>query len=184
MTALIIIIVLIVVLVITIIGMMNRLMREEQNVFTELNNAKLVVDRRFKNIEATVNLMKSHNSEIAKAYERVTAMRTGVNPDSTDAGEYANLEKELQSVAKSINVQVERYPELGKFFDVDKFQTTMAQHDRDVEMAKKLYNHEVEEYNTLIQTIPYTFFAAGRTKHRYWEVVESQAKDEYIPTFE
>ncbi len=181
MTILIVLLVIIIVVVLWVISAQNRLMREEQNVFTERNNVELVVDRRYKNIEATVNLMKAHNAEIAKAYERITAMRSGVKPDSVES--YANLDKELQNVAKSINVQVERYPDLGQFFDVNKFQTTMAQHDRDVEMAKKLYNHEVEEYNTLILTIPYSLLAGGRTKHNYWEVIDAQTKDEYIPEF-
>lgn len=184
MVIIIVLIVIAVILGLWIISAKNRMMREEQNVFTELNNAKLVVDRRFKNIEATVNMMKAHNSEIAKAYERIVGMRAGVKPDSNDVEGYANLEKELQSVAKSINIQVEQYPELGQFFSVDKFQTTMAQHDRDVEMAKKLYNHEVEEFNTLILTIPYSLIAGGKTKHKYWEVTESETKDDYIPSFE
>lgn len=167
-----------------IISAKNKIMREEQNIFTELNNAKLVVDRRFKNIQATVNLMKAHNSEIAKAYERITAMRSGIDTKTTDASKYANLDNEMRELTKSINVQVERYPELGQFFDVNKFQTTMAQHDRDVEMAKKLYNHEVEQFNTLILTIPYSLVATGKNKHEYWEVIEAQTKDEYIPSFE
>lgn len=184
MMVLIILIALAVIIGLWLISAKNRIMREEQNVFTEFNNVKVVVDRRFKNIESTVNLMKSHNSEISKAYERVIAMRSGVQTSSNDVEEYAKLEQSLQSVAKSINVQVERYPELGKFFDVDKFQTTMAQHDRDVEMAKKLYNHEVEEFNTIIQTIPYNLVAGGKTMHKYWEIIDSEAKDEYIPSFE
>lgn len=184
MTALLIIIIIIVGLVLWLISAKNRIMREEQNVFTEFNNVKVVVDRRFKNIEATVNMMKAHNSEISKAYERVVAMRSGIQSSSNDVEEYAKLEQSLQSMAKSINVQVERYPELGQFFNVDKFQTTMAQHDRDVEMAKKLYNHEVEEFNTLIQTIPYTLVAGGKTVHKYWEVIDSETKDEFIPSFE
>ncbi|WOO87688.1 LemA family protein [Mollicutes bacterium LVI A0039] len=179
-----IIIAIVVVLGLWLISAKNRIMREEQNVFTELNNAKLVVDRRFKNIESTVNMMKAHNSEIAKAYERVVQMRSGVAADSTDAEAYANFEQGLQSVAKGINIQVEQYPELGQFFSVDKFQTTMAQHDRDVELAKKLYNHEVEQFNTIIQTIPYNLVAGGKTLHKYWEVTDSEVKDEYIPSFE
>lgn len=177
-----ILIILIILLVLWIISAKNKLMKEEQNVFTERHNAQLVVERRYKNIEATINMMKAHNREIEKAYERIVQLRTNVNPDNVSG--YANLDKELQAVAKNINVQVERYPELGQFFDVNKFQTTMAQHDRDVELAKKLYNHEVEEYNTVIQTIPYTFVAGGRTKYEYWEVIDTDMKDDYIPKFD
>lgn len=58
-----------------IIGAKNKIMKEEQNIFTEYSNAKLVVDRRFKNLEATVNLMKSHNKQISEAYAKVVEMR-------------------------------------------------------------------------------------------------------------
>lgn len=184
MTVILVIIAIIVLIILWIMHALNKMMREEQNVFTEFNNVKVVVDRRYKNIEGTINLMKAHNSEIAKAYERITAMRGGINPDSSGVEEYAGLEKELQAVAKSINVQVERYPELGQFFDANQFQMSMSQHDRDVEMAKKLYNHEVEEYNMIIQTIPYSFLAGGRTKHKYWEISDSETKDEYVASFE
>ena len=176
------IVVIVVFLGIWIISAKNRIMTEEQNVFTELNNAKLVVDRRFKNIEATANLMKSHNVQITSAYEKVVAMRSGANQSNPE--DYAAIDKELQNVAKSININVERYPELGKLFDVDKFQVSMAQHDRDVESAKKLYNHEVEQFNTLILTIPYSLVAKNKSQHVYWEVVDSQVKDDYIPTFD
>lgn len=180
------IIILFIAVLLWIIGAKNKIMKEEQNVFTEYNNAKLVVDRRFKNLESTVNLMKSHNKAISEAYEKVIAMRnpnTGAESD-TNATEYAQMDEMMKDIVKNINVTVERYPELGQLFDANQFSKTMAQHDRDVEMSKKLYNHEVEEFNTLIQKIPYNFFATGKNKHPYWEVKNSEEKDEFIPTFD
>ncbi len=182
------IVVIIVGLILWVIGAKNKIVREEQNVLTEYNNAKVVVDRRFKNLGATINLMKSHNKSIAAAYKDVIAMRSG-SPMQMKSGEidpegYAKMDNMMQDIVKNVNVTLERYPELGKMFDADKFAATMAQHDRDVEMAKKLYNHEVEEFNTLILTIPYSFVAGGKTKYNYWEITESESKDEYIPDFE
>lgn len=189
MIVLIILIVLIIAIVFLVIGIKNKVVKEEQNVFTEYNNAKLVVERRFKNLEGTVNLMKSHNAAISQAYEKVVAMR---NPNTTmgnsqsptaEAGKYAQMDEMMKNIVKNINVTVERYPELGQMFDANKFSTVMAQHDRDVEMAKKLYNHEVEQFNTLIQTIPTSWIVKNKQLHPYWEVKNFDEKDEFIPKF-
>ncbi len=180
------IIIVLIIIVIMIISIKNRLVKEEQNIFAEYNNAKVVVDRRFKNLESTVNLMKSHNEAISKAYEKVIEKRNKANakgPNPDDAQAYAEIEQDMKNIVKEVNLTVERYPELGQMFDANKFQTVMTQHDRDVEMSKKLYNKEVEEFNILIKTIPYNFFASGKKEHPYWEVANSQEKDDFIPQF-
>lgn len=93
------------------------------------------------------------------------------------------MDQMMQDIVKNVNVTVEKYPDLGQMFDANKFSVTMLKHDKDVEMAKKIYNQEVEQFNTLIQKIPYSFFAGGKEKHPYWEVKNFAEKDEFIPEF-
>ena len=171
-------IVIVVVLGLAFVNIKNRLVKEELQIKTAFSNAQLVVDRRFKNIQSTVNLMKEHNSELNDTLTKVTQMRTGNTPES-----YAKADSAMKQVVKQIEITVEKYPEIGDLFDSSAFMQLMAKHDRDVEMSKKLYNHEVEEFNTLILSIPYSFFAKGLKSYDLWEVQEALAKDETIIDF-
>lgn len=173
---LVILIAILVAVVIAIIGMYNRIVAEERQVKTAESNAQVVIDRRFKSLQSIIEVMKKHNADLISGVEKIIAMRTN--------GTLSEQEEIQNKAVREINLLVERYPELGQVYNSNEFSTQIYALDRDVEMAKKLYNQEVEEFNILINSIPYNLLKGSRRDFELWKTEDVGTKSEYTVTFE
>lgn len=89
---------------------------------------------------------------------KVAAYRGGVNPD-TDA-ERNEIAGQLDGLARSINIAVERYPDLKAHQEIADAMQQNSYLQREITAARELYNDSVNKWNSEIHAWPLKLLVA------------------------
>lgn len=103
-----------------------------------------------KNLLAIIQKQQSFESE---TLEKIIKARQGLDSGSTE-----DKVKASDNLTHLVNVVAEQYPNLGTNVSYTKFMNQYGEVERKITYARNRYNATVTEYNTLQQTIPYSFF--------------------------
>ncbi len=154
------------------INITNKLKIEEQQIKTSYSNAQATIERRYNTLITTVELFERHSELVGDTLRSVVAIR---NPRSS----LTEQTEQVQQIEQSLRVLFEQYPNIGKMFDMNEFTRRLQTIDKDVELARRTYNQEVEDYNTMIVIFPYNLFSKGCPQYEYWELKEIDTKERY-----
>ena len=104
--------------------------------------------------------------------EKVTRLRTSIASASPE--EVAQAERETRGVLARLLAVVERYPDLRTADVVKKLMDSTREVEDEIARHRYTYNNIVQEYNSMIDTIPSRFVALlnGFRKLPYLEVGE------------
>jgi LemA protein len=133
-------------------------------------------------VEATKGYMKYEKDTLTK----ITELRSKVLTGNTNPEQIQQIERESRRILGNIMVQVENYPDLKASENVSKLMDSIKEVENEISRLRYTYNNIVQEYNTLIETIPTNFIAmiGGFTKKPYLQFEESQAELNKRPKIE
>lgn len=103
-----------------------------------------------KNLLAIIQKQQAFESETLK---KIIKARQGL-----DSGDTEEKVKASDNLTHLVNVVAEQYPNLGTNVSYTKFMGQYGEVERKITYARTRYNATVTEYNTLQQTVPYSFF--------------------------
>ncbi len=156
-----------------VITVYNRFQQLKNGGEATLGQVKVALKKRLDMLSQLLDTVKSYASFEKETLEKITEMRTSVlktdNPD-----EISNIEKQSRQILGNVLVSVENYPEL-KTSEVVKDLTEAVQNiENEIARHRYTYNNIVQEFNTMIDTIPSNFIAGifGFTKMKYLEFGE------------
>lgn len=159
------------------ISVYNRFQQLKNGAEATLGQVKVALKKRLDMLSQLLDSVKSYASFEKGTLEKITEMRTSVlktdNPE-----EISNIEKASKQILGNILVSVENYPEL-KTSEIVKDLTGAIQNIEDeIARHRYTYNNIVQEYNTMIDTVPSNFVAGifGFTKKAYLEFGEEIEK--------
>ena len=162
-TALIVILVIAVVIVVWAIGVYNRMITSRNLVEQSWNQIDVELNRRYDLIPNLVNTIKGATGYEKSTLESVIGLR---NQAAALAGSKANpaqraeVEQQLTSQLQNlVAVTVEAYPDLKANASFMQLQNELSEIEARIANARKYYNANVGNYNTLIQTFPNSFVA-------------------------
>ncbi len=180
MWAVIIIVVVIVLLVLFLIGIYNGMVRARNRVDESWSGIDVQLKRRHDLIPNLVETVKGYAAHEKEVFENVTQARAAAMGAQGPA-QSAQAEGALTSALGRLFAVAEAYPVLRATENFQQLQAELTNTEDQIAGARRIYNGNVQDYNTKIQTFPAAVFAGmfGFSKREFFEL-ESPA-DRAVP---
>jgi len=161
MTALWIIIALIVIILIWAIADYNRFITFKNRAEEALADIDVQLKRRYDLIPNLVNTVKGYAAHESGTLEAVVAARNSAMQTGTNAtlAEKGAAENQLSSMLKSIFALAENYPNLKANENFLSLQNELSDTENKIQAARRFYNGNVRDYNTMLKTFPANIIA-------------------------
>ncbi|MEM2234497.1 MAG: LemA family protein [Desulfurococcaceae archaeon] len=155
------ILVLLTIIVIAFIGLFvsiyNRFMKLRNAAMATLGQIKVALRKRLDLISSLTEAVGSYSRFEKEVLESITKLRSSIATASPD--EIAKAERETRGLLTRLLAIVERYPELKAAEAVKKLMDSSREVEDEIARHRYTYNNIVQEYNTMIDTIPSSFVA-------------------------
>lgn len=151
-------VVVLLVLVWLFISSYNRLFRFRNASDAELGQIRVAMKKRFDMIEQLLGAVKGYTKFEREVFEKVATLRAQVM--SAGPANLADIQRESANLFGSIRAVAEAYPDLKASETVKKLMEAIVSLEDEIGRQRYTYNNVVQEFNTMVDTIP-TNFVAG-----------------------
>ena len=178
MWAVIIIVVVIVLLILFLIGIYNGMVRARNRVDESWSGIDVQLKRRHDLIPNLVETVKGYAAHEKEVFENVTQARAAAMGAQGPA-QSAQAEGVLTSALGRLFAVAEAYPVLRATENFQQLQAELTNTEDQIAGARRIYNGNVQEYNTKIQTFPAAVFAGmfGFSKREFFELESPADRD-------
>jgi LemA protein len=136
--------------------------------------------RRHDLIPNLVESVKGYATHERETFEKVTKARAQAM-DAQGVQQTAQAENALTSALGGLRVVAEQYPELRATENFQQLQQQLSELEDEIQAARRIYNSNVQSYNTKIQQFPVSIVAnQGNFEAREFYEVEDAA-DREVP---
>jgi LemA protein len=176
MWAVIIIIVIIVLLGLFLVGLYNGMVRARNRVDEAWSGIDVQLKRRHDLIPNLVETVKGYAAHEKEVFEAVTQARANAMSaqaaGAAGAAQVAQAEGQLTGALGRLFAVAEAYPQLRATENFQQLQGELTNTEDQIAGSRRIYNGNVQEYNTKIQTFPATVFAGmfGFIKREFFEL--------------
>jgi LemA protein len=157
----IIVVVLVVVLVLIFIGVNNSMIGARNRCDEAWSGIDVQLKRRHDLVPNLVETVKGYATHEREVFEKVTAARAEATKAHTPA-ESAQKEGQLTAALTDLRAVAENYPELRATENFQKLQNELTEIEDEIQASRRIYNSNVQTYNTKIQVFPNSFIANSR----------------------
>jgi LemA protein len=166
-----IIIAVIVVLGLILVGIYNGMVRARNRVDEAWSGIDVQLKRRHDLIPNLVETVKGYAAHEREVFEAVTQARAAAMGAQGPA-QSAAAEGALTGALGRLFAVAEAYPELRASENFQQLQAELTNTEDQISGARRIYNGNVQDYNTRIQTFPGNVFAGmfGFTKREFFEI--------------
>jgi LemA protein len=184
MWAAIIIVVVIVLLILFLVGIYNGMVRARNRVDEGWSGIDVQLKRRHDLIPNLVETVKGYAAHEAGVFEAVTQARANAMSAQGPA-QAAQAEGVLSSALGRLFAVAEAYPQLRATENFQQLQGELTNTEDQIAGARRIYNGNVQDYNTKIQTFPATLFAGmfGFSKRDFFEIETPADRDVPVVSF-
>jgi LemA protein len=133
------------------------------------------------NLVETVKGYASHEREV---FEKVTEARAKAMAANTPA-QASQAEGQLSSVLGDLRAVAENYPQLRATENFQKLQNELTEIEDEIQASRRIYNSNVQSYNTKIQVFPNSLIAnsAGFTARQFFEITDAAEREPVSVSF-
>lgn len=158
------------------INIYNRLKSLKNSAEATLGQVRVALKKRLDTIEQLLGSVKSYATFEKETFEGVTKMRTAVM--SAGVGSLSEIDRESRRVLGGIVAVAENYPALRTVEPVAKLMDSIKSIEDEVARHRYTYNNIIQEFNTLVDTIPSKYVASsqGMAKMEYFKVEDEVEK--------
>ncbi|MCR5186152.1 MAG: LemA family protein [Clostridia bacterium] len=145
----IVVLIVVIILILKLIGKYNTFVEYLNKVKSSESGIDVYLNQRFDLIPNLVECVKGYTSHEKELLENITKQRT-------DYSQNKNL-KEASKLNNNLNkvmVVAENYPELKASEQFLNLQNNLVKMENQLQAARRIYNLDVERYNSTIQTVP------------------------------
>ncbi|HMU13817.1 MAG TPA: LemA family protein [Flavobacteriales bacterium] len=135
------------------IAIYNKLVKLKNLVAEAWSGIDVQLKKRYDLIPNLVETVKGYAAHEKETLENVTRARTAAQQATTVEGQQA-AEKQLSGALMNLLAVAEQYPELKANTNFLELQATLQTVEGDIEKARRYYNGNVREQNTLIESFP------------------------------
>jgi len=178
MTIVLIIVGLIVLVAIAYILMRNSMIASRIRVDEAWSGIDVQLKRRHDLVPNLVESVKGYASHEQRTFENVTKAR-GQAMAATGVRETAQAESALSGALGQLRVVAEQYPELRATENFQQLQNQLSELEDEIQASRRIYNSNVQSYNTQIQQFPMSIIAnqGGFTDREFFEVEDSSERE-------
>src|SRR3954467_12748814 len=178
MIAVIIIVVLLVLLVLIFIGVNNSMIGARNRCDEAWSGIDVQLKRRHDLVPNLVETVKGYATHEGEVFEKVTAARAEATKAHTPA-ESAQKEGQLTAALTDLRAVAENYPELRATENFQKLQNELTEIEDEIQASRRIYNSNVQAYNTKIQVFPNSMLANSRgfTPREFFEIEDAADRE-------
>jgi LemA protein len=134
--------------------------------------------RRHDLIPNLVESVKGYASHERETFEKVTQARAAAMQASGPA-EAGKAETQLTQALGGLRVVAEQYPELRATENFQQLQRQLSELEDEIQASRRIYNSNVQQYNTRIQQFPWSMIAnqGGFTAKPFFEIGDAAERE-------
>jgi LemA protein len=176
--AIIVIAVLVIVLVLILISVNNSMIGARNRVDESWSGIDVQLKRRHDLVPNLVETVKGYATHEREVFEKVTAARAEATKAHTPA-EAAQKEGQLTAALTDLRAVAENYPELRATENFQKLQNELTEIEDEIQASRRIYNSNVQAYNTKIQVFPNSIIASNRgfTPREFFEIEDAADRE-------
>lgn len=160
-------------------GIYNKLVRVRQHLKDSWSGVDVELKRRYDLIPNLVNAVKGYASHESETLEAVIAARNQAAGNHGSPSSQAKDEGVLVGALKQLAVVVEQYPDLKADSQFMNLQGELAETENRIASSRRLYNGNVREMNTAVETFPSVIIAGmfSFEKAEYFEIEDAAVRE-------
>ena len=172
--AIIVIVVVVIVLALIVIGVNNSMIGARNRVDESWSGIDVQLKRRHDLVPNLVETVKGYASHERETFQKVTEARAEAMKAQGPA-EAGAAEAKLGSVLGDLRAISENYPELRATENFQQLSRNLSELEDEIQAARRIYNSNVQAYNTKIQVFPNSVIANNRgfTPREFFEIEDA-----------
>ena len=175
----IIVVVLVVVLVLIFIGVNNSMIGARNRCDEAWSGIDVQLKRRHDLVPNLVETVKGYADHERETLTHVTEARSAAM-SAASPEDRAQAEGRLTSALGEVRVLAEQYPQLRAADNFQRLQAELSQLEDEIQAARRIYNANVQSYNTRVQVFPNSLLAGASFESRTFFELDSPA-DRAVP---
>jgi LemA protein len=178
MVAVIIIVALVVLLVLIFIGINNSMIGARNSVDEAWSGIDVQLKRRHDLVPNLVETVKGYATHERETFEKVTEARAEAMKAQGPAQAGA-AEGQLTAMLGDLRAIAENYPELRATENFQQLQRELTELEDEIQAARRIYNSNVQAYNTKIQVFPNSIIASTRNfeEREFFEIKDDAERE-------
>ena len=178
MVAVIIIVALVVLLVLIFIGINNSMIGARNSVDEAWSGIDVQLKRRHDLVPNLVETVKGYATHERETFEKVTEARAEAMKAQGPAQAGA-AEGRLSAMLGDLRAIAENYPELRATENFQQLQRELTELEDEIQAARRIYNSNVQTYNTKIQVFPNSVIASMRNfeEREFFEITDDAERE-------
>ena len=160
--------------------MRNSIIASRNRVDEAWSGIDVQLKRRHDLVPNMVEAVKGYATHEQKTFENVTKARSQAM-DAEGVQDTAQAESALSAALGNLRVVAEQYPDLRATENFQKLQNPLSELEDEIQASRRIYNSNVQSYNTKIQQFPMSIVAnqGGFAAREFFEVAD--ASDREVP---
>jgi len=178
-------VVLVVVGVLYYISKRNSIIASRNRVDESWSGIDVQLKRRHDLVPNLVETVKGYAEHEKQVFEKVTAARADAM-SAQGVGETAKAEEKLTGALTDLRAVAENYPNLRATENFQQLSRNLSQLEDEIQASRRIYNSNVQSYNTEIQQFPGSIIAnqGGFTAREYFEIEDAAQREPVSVSFD
>jgi len=183
--ALIVLVAIVVIAVIYYIGKRNSIIASRNRVDESWSGIDVQLKRRHDLVPNLVETVKGYAEHEKQVFEKVTAARAEAM-SAQGVGDTAKAEEKLTGALTDLRAVAENYPNLRATENFQQLSRNLSQLEDEIQASRRIYNSNVQSYNTEIQQFPGSVIAnqGGFAAREYFEIEDASQREPVAVSFD
>jgi LemA protein len=163
----------------------NSMVASRNRVDESWSGIDVQLKRRHDLIPNLVEAVKGYAKHEQDTFTKVTEARAAAMK-ATGVEDVSKAEGALSGALGGLNVVAEQYPQLRATENFQQLQRNLAELEDEIQASRRIYNSNVQAYNTDIQQFPGSIIAnqGGFTARQYFEIEDKSEREPVAVSFD
>jgi LemA protein len=182
--ALIVVVAIIVIAVLYYIGKRNSIIAARNRVDESWSGIDIQLKRRHDLVPNLVETVKGYAAHESEVFEKATKARAEAM-SAHSVGDTAKAEQQLSGAVADLRAVAENYPTLRATENFQQLSRSLSQLEDEIQASRRIYNSNVQAYNTDIQQFPASIIAnqSGFEQREFFEIEDASEREPAAVSF-
>ncbi len=167
------------------VGKRNSIIAARNRVEESWSGIDIQLKRRHDLVPNLVETVKGYAAHESEVFEKATKARAEAM-SAQGVGETAQAEQKLTGALTDLRAVAENYPTLRATENFQQLSRNLSQLEDEIQASRRIYNSNVQSYNTSIQQFPGSVIAnqSGFAKRDFFEIEDASQREPVSVSFD